>query len=101
MHGEDRGGLVLSDRSLTIVGARFGLIRRQKDGSKPAVGSNYSITRATKSLCLELDEFHLLFVNLPCGHCWKDFNTMLILKHANRCAREIVASQLTRTNKLG
>jgi len=57
----------------------------------PAVGSYYSITRATKSLCLKLDEFHLLIVNLPCRYGRKDFNTMFILKHANRCAREIVA----------
>ena len=35
------------------------------DGSKPTVGSNYPITGATKSLCLKLDEFHLLVVNLP------------------------------------
>jgi hypothetical protein len=68
-----------------------GLIRRQDAGSKPAVGSNYSITRATKSFWLELDEFDLFVVNLPCGHCWKDCNTIFILKHANRCARNIMA----------
>jgi hypothetical protein len=28
--------------------------------STPAAGSNYSITGATKSFCLRLDEFHLL-----------------------------------------
>ena len=44
MHHEDRGGLVLSDRCLTIVVLDFGLIRRQDDGSKPTVGSDYSIT---------------------------------------------------------
>jgi hypothetical protein len=37
---------------------------RNRCGSKPAVGSDYSITGATKSFCLELDEFHLLIVNL-------------------------------------
>jgi hypothetical protein len=61
------------------------------DGSKPTVGSNYSITRATKSLCLKLDEFHLLVVNLPRGHSWNEFNTIFTLKHTNRCARDIVA----------
>jgi hypothetical protein len=69
----------------------FGLTRRQDAASKPTVGSNYSITRATKSFCLELDEFHLLVVNLPCAHRWKDCNTIFILKHANRCARNIMA----------
>ena len=71
------------------------------EGSKPTVGSDYSITRATKSFCLKLHEFHLLIVNLPCGHRWKDFSTMFILEHADRCARETVAIRLTRTNKLG
>jgi hypothetical protein len=61
------------------------------DGSTPTVGSNYSITGATKSFSLKLDEFHLLVVNLPCDHCWKDFNTIFILKHTNRCALDIVA----------
>ena len=59
-------------------------------GSKPTIGSNYSITGATKSFCLKLDEFLLLVVNLPHGHCWKDFNTGFILKHTNRRARDIV-----------
>jgi len=46
----------------------FELIRKQEDGLKPTVGSNYSITRATNSFCLELNEFHLFIVNLPCAH---------------------------------
>jgi len=55
------------------------------------VGSNYSITGATKSFCLKLDEFLLFVVNLPCARCWKDFNTLFILKHTNRCGPDIVA----------
>ena len=78
---------------LVFVGGGQGLagalIRRQDAGSKPTVSSNYSITRATKSFCLELDEFHLFVVNPPYAHRWKDCNTIFILKHANRCAREI------------
>ena len=66
------------------------LLRRIDDGSKPTVGSNYSITGATKSFCLKLDEFHLLVVDRPCHHCRKDFNTIFILKHTNRCARDIM-----------
>ena len=61
------------------------------DGSTPTVGSNYSITGATKPFCLKRDEFYLLVVNLPCDHCRKDFNTFFILKHTNRRARDIVA----------
>jgi len=53
-------------------------------GSKPTVGSNYSITGATKSFCRKCDEFHLLVVNLPCDRCRKDFDTFFILKHTNR-----------------
>jgi len=60
-------------------------------GSAPAIGSNYSITGTTKSFCLKLEEFYLLVVNLPRGHCRKDFDTFFILKHTNRCARDIVA----------
>ena len=67
------------------------LTQRMDAGSKPTVGSNYSITGATKSLRLKLDEFHLLVVNLPRGHRWKELNTIFILKHTDRCAREIVA----------
>src|SRR5437867_2210703 len=48
--------------------------RRIDDGSKPTVFATYSITRATKSFCLKLDEFRLLLVNLPCDHCWKHFH---------------------------
>jgi hypothetical protein len=69
----------------------FRLISRQDDGSKPAVGSNYAITRATKSFCLELDEFQLLVVNLPCAHRRKDLNTIFIPKDTNRRARNIMA----------
>jgi hypothetical protein len=61
------------------------------DGSKPTVGSTYSIAGATKSFCLKLNEFHLLLINLPCDNCGKGFNTSFILKHTNRCAREVVA----------
>src|SRR5436190_3507332 len=61
------------------------------DGSKPTVAGIYSITGATKSFCLKLDEFHLLVVNLPCSRCRKEFNTSFVLKHTNRCAREIVS----------
>ena len=61
------------------------------DGSTPTVGSNYSVTRATKPFCLKLGEFHLLVVDLPCNYCQKHFNTRFILKHPNRCARDIVA----------
>ena len=67
------------------------LPRRMDDGSKPTVGSNYSITGATKSFCLKRDEFHLLVVNLPRDYCRKDFNTIFILKHTNRRARDIMA----------
>ena len=65
--------------------------RRVDDGSKPTVGTSYINTGATKSFCLKLDEFHLLLVNLPCAHRWKDCNTIFILKHTNRRARDIVA----------
>jgi len=61
-----------------------------RDGSTPTVAYNYFITGATKSFCLKRDEFHLLFVNLSCDHCWKHFSTIFILKHSNRCARDIV-----------
>jgi len=61
------------------------------DGSMSTVGSNYSITGATKFFCLKHDEFRLLVVNLPCDHSRKHFNAIFIFKHANRCARDIVA----------
>src|SRR6267378_6626277 len=66
----------------------------------PTVDSNYSITGTTKSFCLKRDEFFLLLINLPRGHCWKHCSTGFILKHSNGEAREIVAVQLTRTSKL-
>jgi len=91
MHREDRGGLALSDVPQRLSSLDFALIRRKDHGSMPAVCSNYSNRRATKSLCLKLDGFHLLIVNLPCRRGRKDFNTMFILKHANRCARDILA----------
>ena len=62
------------------------------DGSKPTVGSNYSITGATNSLCLKRDEFHLLVVNFPCDRCRKDFNTFFIFKHINCRVRDLVAT---------
>ncbi|PYL77783.1 MAG: hypothetical protein DMF26_02910 [Verrucomicrobia bacterium] len=91
MHSEDRSGLVLSDVPQRLSSLDFALIRRKDHGLMPTVGSYYSFTRAMKSLCLKLDEFHLLIVNLPCRHGRKDFNTMFILKHPNRRAGDIVA----------
>ena len=61
------------------------------EGSKPTVGSDYSIAGTTKSFCRKLDEFHLFIVNLPCNHCWKDLSITVILQHTNHCARKIVA----------
>src|SRR5438093_8551783 len=61
------------------------------DGSKHTVAGIYSITGATKSFCLKLDEFQLLVVNLPCSRCWKEFNTSFVLKHTNRRTWEIVS----------
>jgi hypothetical protein len=64
---------------------------RQDDGSKPTVCGYYTFTRATQSFCLKFDEFNLLLVDLPCGHCRKHFNTIFIPKDTNRCARDFLA----------
>jgi hypothetical protein len=63
VHREDRGALVLSDGCLTIVVARFLAHPKREDGLEPTVGSNYSITRATNSFCLKLDEFQVLILS--------------------------------------
>ena len=69
----------------------FGLNGGIDNGSTPTIDGNYSVTGTTKSVRLKLDEFHLLLVDLPRDHRWKDFDTSFILKYTDRCACEIVA----------
>ena len=59
MQWENRGGAMKCWRASANM---------HDDGSTPTVGSTYSRTGATKSVCLELNEFHLLLVNLPRAH---------------------------------
>src|SRR5262245_28085927 len=90
VHHEDLE-LVPSERCLTSPVARFQAHSRQNDSSKPTIGRNDSITRATQSFCLKFDEFSLLLVDLPCRHRRKHFNTIFILKDTNRAARDFLA----------
>src|SRR5207253_1105473 len=69
------------------------LTRRQMHASKPTVGSNCSIPRATKFFCLELDEFPLLIINLPCAYRRKNFSTIFVLEDSNCCAGDIAAKE--------
>jgi hypothetical protein len=71
--------------------AAIGFTPRAGDGSTPTIDGNYSVTGTTQSVCLKLDEFHLLLVDLPRRHRWKDFNSSFILKHTDRCTWELVA----------